>query len=123
MSPPICFVTGAMRELELVAVGELDGLRRDAWRQAGGVGGEVVSLPWVAAPSSDVSCGGLRALGDPLGDERGVVLHPAEQRGAARVLPRKAEEVEAGDVGDAAPMDERPSSSVIGRSIQEWSKR
>src|SRR6185436_11162046 len=51
-------------------------------------------------------CGRLRALGDLLRDELGVVLHPADQRGAAGVLPGEAEEVEAGDLRDAAAVDE-----------------
>ena len=38
----------------------------------------------------------------------GVVLDPAHQRRAAGVLPGQAEEVEAGDVGDAAAMAQAP---------------
>ena len=41
---------------------------------------------------------------DALGDELRVVFDPAQQRRAAGVLPEQAEEVHAGDVGDAAPM-------------------
>jgi hypothetical protein len=41
---------------------------------------------------------------DPLGDEFGVVFHPSDQRGATRVLPGEAEEVEARHVGDATTM-------------------
>src|SRR5919109_3949834 len=40
--------------------------------------------------------------GDPLGDELGVVFHPADQGGPTRVLPGEAEEIEARTVGDAA---------------------
>src|ERR1043166_8331042 len=52
------------------------------------------------------SAGGLplRERVDPLGDELGVVLDPAEEGRAARVLPREAEEVKARYVGHAAPM-------------------
>ena len=39
---------------------------------------------------------------EPPGDELRVVLHPADQRGAAGVLPGEAEKVEAGDVSDTA---------------------
>src|SRR5215210_1874744 len=39
---------------------------------------------------------------DLVREELGVVFDPAEERRAARVLPRQTEEVEAGDVGDAA---------------------
>src|SRR6266508_3754798 len=38
------------------------------------------------------------------GDELGVVLDPSEQRGSPRVLPGETEEVEAGHVGDSAPV-------------------
>ena len=54
-----------------------------------------------AAPS-------ILVLGDPLGDVLGVVLDPADQRRAARVLPGEAEEVEAGDIGDAAAVAQAP---------------
>src|SRR5439155_6987679 len=35
-------------------------------------------------------------------DELGIVLHPADQRGAASVLPGEAQDVEPRDIGDAA---------------------
>src|SRR5207248_5025258 len=41
-------------------------------------------------------------LGNPLGDEFGVVFHPANQPRAARVLPGEAEQVEPRDIGHAA---------------------
>src|SRR5919106_683951 len=41
---------------------------------------------------------------DPLIEERCVVFDPADQRRAASPLPREAEEVDAGDVGDTASM-------------------
>ena len=53
-----------------------------------------------------MGAGEVSALGDPFCDELGVVLHPADERGAARVLPGEAEEVEAGDVRDSAAVDE-----------------
>ena len=53
------------------------------------------------------------------GDELGVVLDPAEERGAARVLPGEAEEVEARDIGDAPPVaDAAVSRLKIGNLIQ-----
>ena len=55
---------------------------------------------------------------DAPGDELGVVLDEAEQRRAARVLPGEPEEVQAGDVGDAAPVAEHavPVGDGRGRS-------
>src|SRR6266704_3872593 len=44
---------------------------------------------------------------DLLDDERGVVSHEADQRRAARVLVVRAQEVQAGGRGRAAPMDRR----------------
>src|SRR5918992_2857100 len=41
----------------------------------------------------------FRACGDSTGKELGIVLDPADEGRAARVLPGKAEEVEAGNVG------------------------
>src|SRR5690606_19700770 len=46
-----------------------------------------------------------RGGGDPAGEVGGVVVDEAEQRRAAGVLPGQAEEVQAGDVGDATPVD------------------
>src|SRR5919201_792124 len=43
-----------------------------------------------------------------LSDELGVILHPADQGGPARVLPGKAEEVEARTVRDAAAVPQAP---------------
>src|SRR5215211_7928423 len=71
----------------------------------------------------------LRFLGcrDALGDELGVIFHPADQGGSPRVLPGEAEEIEPGDVGDAASVaqaaividdgqvDPRVVSAVTGR--------
>src|SRR5262249_42749617 len=46
----------------------------------------------------------LLVLRDPVSNEGGVVPDEADQRRAARVLPGEPEEVEAGNVGDAAAM-------------------
>ena len=62
-------------------------------------------------------------LVDPPGDELGVVLDQAEQCRAARVLPGQAEEVQAGDVGDASPVAEPAVRVGDVESIQEWSGR
>ena len=42
---------------------------------------------------------------DSLGDELGVVLHPAEQRRSPSVLPSETEEEQTGVVGDSASME------------------
>ena len=61
---------------------------------------------------------------DQAGDEFRLLLHPAEERGAARVLPGEAEEVEARHIAHSTAMtDARPSGSNTGRSIQELSGR
>src|SRR5215211_403346 len=64
-----------------------------------------LSLP-MDRRSFEYGRGGWRALGDQLRDEPGVVLHPAHERGASRVLPGQAEEIEAGDVRYPATVDE-----------------
>src|SRR5215218_4255785 len=46
----------------------------------------------------------FRGVGNFVGDERGVVLDPSEQRGSPRVLPGETEEVEAAHNGDPAPV-------------------
>src|SRR5690349_13163620 len=46
----------------------------------------------------------LRERIDLFGDELGVVLDPAEECRAARVLPGETEEVEPGHVGHASPV-------------------
>src|SRR3954469_16758433 len=50
--------------------------------------------------------GGRSTFGNPLRDELGVVPNPADERRAARVLPGKAEEIEAGNVGDPPAVDQ-----------------
>src|SRR5215204_4930592 len=57
---------------------------------------------------------GLLAFGDAIGEVGGVVLDEAEQRRAAGVLPRQAEEVQAGHVGDAAPVDHAAAGDHAG---------
>ena len=54
--------------------------------------------------------------GDPLCDELGVLLHPADQRRAARVLPGEAEKTEARDVGYSAAMTQA-SAGVEDRKV------
>src|SRR6185436_18943851 len=46
---------------------------------------------------------------DLAGDVLGVVLHPSEQRRAARVLPGQPEEIETGRLRDAAPVHRPPA--------------
>ena len=53
---------------------------------------------------------------DPFGDEFGVVLHPADQRRAARVLPGEAEEAEPGQIRDAATVAQ-PTVRVEDRQL------
>src|SRR6185503_18406009 len=48
-------------------------------------------------------------LCDPRGDVPGIILHPADQRRSTRVLPRKAEEEEARDTGDATTVAYAPA--------------
>src|SRR5918994_3246432 len=66
---------------------------------------------------------GLLAFGDAVGEVGGVVLDEAEQRRAAGVLPRQVEEVQAGHVGDAAPVDHAAVGDHAGDVVQEWSDR
>src|SRR4051794_37895127 len=47
---------------------------------------------------------------NPPAEEGSVICDEAEQRRATGVLPREAEEVEAGRVADAAPLPEPPAS-------------
>ena len=112
-------------ELELVPVGKLDQLGLAGLRKALGVARELDcravafgagsgigyilsgSVPSSGCPALSRCAARLPRLrflilGDPLCDVLGVVLHPADQRRAARVLPGEAEEVEARDIGDAA---------------------
>src|ERR1041384_855396 len=58
---------------------------------------------WVVRFAGGVN---LRESIDLFDDELGVVLDPAEERRAARVLPREAEEVKARHVGHASPVTE-----------------
>src|ERR671925_1837706 len=68
---------------------------------ARGLGRKVAFVVWcVAGGRGRARHFGLYAAGD----ERGVVLDPTEQGRPARVLPGEAEEVQAGDVGDTAPV-------------------
>ena len=124
------FRTGAITKLVPLAVGQLDDLRRGCFRQPDGLrrerGGRGASGP--SSPRSDslrqFRARSLAELGpglDPFGDERCVVLDPAEQRRSARVLPFQPEEIETGQLGHAAPMAERPFSRVTDGVIQEWS--
>ena len=46
-------------------------------------------------------------------------MDEAEQGRAAAVLPGQAEEVQAGDIGDAAPVDYVPVPDYAGMCIQE----
>src|SRR5690242_16860133 len=46
----------------------------------------------------------LRERIDLFGDELGVVLDPAKEGRAARVLPGETEEIETPDIGHASPM-------------------
>src|SRR6185503_20084754 len=104
VSPAISFVAGAMvRSSSSPSESSTTGVATLCSRPAVPVG----KLSFAMCRSFERRfCGCLRALGDPLRDELGVFLHPADERGAARVLPGQAEEVEAGDVRDAAPVDE-----------------
>src|SRR5918995_2574277 len=51
----------------------------------------------------------LRACGDSSGEELGVVLDPADEGRAARVLPRETEEVEARNLGHASSVARLPA--------------
>ena len=62
-----------------------------------------------AAAAPGVASGRLPEGVDLLRDVLGVVLDPPEQRRAPGVLPAQSEEVEAGRLGHAAPVDEAPS--------------
>src|SRR5438034_11665488 len=62
------------------------------------------------------SCLRLLQGRDSLGDVLRIILHPADQSGAARVLPRETEEVETRDVGYPATVA-KPSTLVKGRQI------
>ena len=55
---------------------------------------------------------------DALGGELRVVFDPAQQRRAAGVLPEQAEEVQAGDVGEAALVAD-PCLLVEDRELHE----
>jgi hypothetical protein len=61
--------------------------------------------------------------GDLCGDELGVVLDPADQRRAARVLPGETEEVEAPDIGNAAAVPQTPTFVEDRQVVQECSER
>ena len=131
-------------QIERVAVGELDDLGRRRLGQARSLGRElsgslrlvvVVMLVMlhrqVLLPSRPLPVGrdvvrlrcGLAAVAELLSDERGVVSDEAEQRRAAGVLPGEAEEVEPGTSLTPRRWRRRPSSPLIGSSIQEWSGR
>ena len=60
---------------------------------------------------------GVRAYerANPLRDELSVVLDPAEQRRTARVLPGQAEEVQTGQLGDAALVLDLPAGVEDGQ--------
>ncbi|HEX3305496.1 MAG TPA: hypothetical protein VHS32_04555, partial [Streptosporangiaceae bacterium] len=47
----------------------------------------------------------LVAGGDVAGQDGGIVVDEAEQGRASGVLPGQAHEVQAGDIGDPAPVD------------------
>src|SRR6187200_2667659 len=104
VSPAISFVTGAMvRSISSPSESSTTGVATLCFRPAVPVG----KLSSAMCRSFERRfCGPLRALGDLLRDELGVFLHPADERGAAGVLPGEAEEVKAGDVRDAAAVDE-----------------
>src|SRR5215203_3573834 len=104
LSPSISLVTGAIvRSSSSPSESSTTGVSTLGARPAVPVG--KLSL---AMGGRSFGCwgGGRSALGDPLCDELGVVLHPADEGGAARVLPGKAEEIEAGNVRDPATVDE-----------------
>ena len=116
---------------ERLAVGQVDRRGRDRVGQAGGVGREAAGGLLAHRHTSVCEAAGRRAgvgvgagvLVDARGDEPGVVLDEAEQRRAAGVLPRQAEEVEAWDVCDARAVAQPAAPSGTGRSIHEWSGR
>src|SRR6266516_7214285 len=62
----------------------------------------MLPLGWSCAPGP-----GSEPLADPFDDERGVVVHKADQRRAARVLVVHAQEIQARGLGHAAAMDRR----------------
>src|SRR3954452_15452518 len=105
VSPSISFVTGAIvRSSSSPSDSSTTGVSTLGARPAVPLGKLSLSMG-----SRSFECGGggdRSTLGDPLPDELGVVLHPADERGAARVLPGKAEEIEAGNVGDPPAVDQ-----------------
>src|SRR6185312_1403098 len=102
--PPISFVTGAIsRSNSSPSASSTTGVST-LWARPVVVVGKLSSA--MGRCSFETGCFVLDAPGDPLRDELCVVLHPADECGAARVLPGKAEEVEARDHGDAAPVRE-----------------
>src|SRR3954453_3668593 len=105
VSPSISFVTGAIvRSSSSPSDSSTTGVSTLGARPAVPLGKLSLSMG-----SRSFECGGggdRSTLGDPLRDELGVVFHPADERGAARVLPGKAEEVEAGNVGDPPAVDQ-----------------
>ena len=65
-----------------------------------------------SGPGGGLSGGG--AAGDPVGQVGSVFVDEAEQGRAAAALPGQAEEVQAGDIGDAAPVDYQPVTDYAG---------
>ena len=65
-----------------------------------------------SGPGGGLSGGG--AAGDPVGQVGSVFVDEAEQGRAAAALPGQAEEVQAGDIGDAAPVDYVPVTDYAG---------
>src|SRR6188474_1721819 len=104
VSPAISFVTGAMvRSISSPSESSTIGVSTLCSRPAVPVGKLSSAM---CCSFERCVCRRLRALGDPLRDELGIVLHPADERGATGVLPGEAEEIEAGNVCDPASVDE-----------------
>src|SRR6187401_1413178 len=103
--PPISFVTGAIvRSNSSPSASSTTGVATLGASPAVAVGKLSSAM---GCCSFDCGFGGSGcALGDPLREELCVVLHPADERRSARVLPGKAEKIQARDDRDPAAVDE-----------------